>query len=73
MEYYIRREVILIMVKPNYNFKNKDLKFIADIIFNTLNNIDNNVIALNLFKKNVLSKRGNSIEYYKSLIYFSNY
>lgn len=73
MEYYIRREVILIMVKQNYNFKNKDLKFIADIIFNTLNNIDNNVIALNLFKKNVLSKRGNSIEYYKSLIYFSNY
>ena len=73
MEYYIRREVILIMVKPNYNFKNKDLKFIADVIFNTLNNIDNNVIALNLFKKNVLSKRGNSIEYYKSLIYFSNY
>jgi single-stranded DNA-specific DHH superfamily exonuclease len=61
------------MVKPNYNFKNKDLKFIADVIFNTLNNIDNNVIALNLFKKNVLSKRGNSIEYYKSLIYFSNY
>lgn len=73
MEYYIRREVILIMVKPNYNFKNKDFKFIADVIFNTLNNIDNNVIALNLFKKNVLSKRGNSIEYYKSLIYFSNY
>lgn len=73
MEYYIRREVILIMVKPNYNFKNKDLKFIADVIFNTLDNIDNNVIALNLFKKNVLSKRGNSIEYYKSLIYFSNY
>ncbi len=61
------------MKKPNYDFKNKDLKFIADVIFNTLDNIDNNVIALNLFKKNVLSKRGNSIEYYKSLIYFSNY
>lgn len=73
MEYYIRREVILIMVKPNYNFKNKDLKFIADVIFNSLNNIDNNIIALNLFKKNVLSKRDNPAEYYKSLIYFSNY
>ena len=61
------------MIKPNYDFKNKDLKFISDVIFNTLNNIDNNVIALNLFKKNVLSKRNNPTEYYKSLIYFSNY
>lgn len=73
MEYYIRKEEILIMIKPNYEFKNKDLKFIADIIFNTLDNIDNNVIALNSFKKNVLSKRNNPAEYYKSLIYFSNY
>ena len=61
------------MIKPNYDFKNKDLKFISDVIFNTLNNINNNVIALNLFKKNVLSKRNNPTEYYKSLIYFSNY
>lgn len=61
------------MIKPNYEFKNKDLKFIADVIFNSLNNIDNNIIALNLFKKNVLSKRGNPAEYYKSLIYFSGY
>ena len=61
------------MIKPNYEFKNKDLKFIADVIFNSLNNIDNNIIALNLFKKNVLSKRNNPTEYYKSLIYFSNY
>lgn len=73
MEYYIRREVILIMKRPNYDFKNKDLKFIADVIFNTLDNIDNNVIALSLFKKNVLSKRDNPAEYFKSLIYFSNY
>ena len=43
----------IIMKRPNYDFKNKDLKFIADVIFNTLNNIDNNVIALSLFKKNV--------------------
>ena len=63
----------IIMKRPNYDFKNKDLKFIADVIFNTLDNIDNNVIALNLFKKNVLSKRGNPAEYYKSLIYFSGY
>ena len=34
------------MKRPNYDFKNKDLKFIADVIFNTLDNIDNNVIAL---------------------------
>lgn len=61
------------MIKPNYEFKNKDLKFIADVIFNSLNNIDNNIIALNLFKKNVLSKRDNPAEYYKSLIYFSGY
>ena len=61
------------MIKPNYEFKNKDLKFIADVIFNSLNNIDNNIIALNLFKKNVLSKRGNPAEYYKSLIYFFGY
>jgi len=61
------------MIKPNYEFKNKDLKFIADVIFNSLNNIDNNIIALNLFKKNVLSIRGNPAEYYKSLIYFSGY
>ena len=73
MEYYTRKEVTLIMIKPNYEFKNKDLKFIADVIFNSLNNIDNNIIALNLFKKNVLSKRDNPTEYYKSLIYFSNY
>ena len=73
MEYYTRKEVTLIMIKPNYEFKNKDLKFIADVIFNSLNNIDNNIIALNLFKKNVLSKRNNPTEYYKSLIYFSNY
>lgn len=73
MEYYTRKEVTLIMIKPNYDFKNKDLKFISDVIFNTLNNINNNVIALNLFKKNVLSKRNNPTEYYKSLIYFSNY
>jgi hypothetical protein len=61
------------MIKPNYEFKNKDLKFIADVIFNSLNIIDNNIIALNLFKKNVLSIRGNPAEYYKSLIYFSGY
>jgi hypothetical protein len=61
------------MIKPIYEFKNKDLKFIADVIFNSLNNIDNNIIALNLFKKNVLSIRGNPAEYYKSLIYFSGY
>lgn len=73
MEYYTRKEVILIMIKPNYDFKNKNLKFISDVIFNTLNNINNNVIALNLFKKNVLSKRNSPTEYYKSLIYFSNY
>ena len=73
MEYYTRKEVTLIMIKPNYEFKNKDLKFIADVIFNSLDNIDNNIIALNLFKKNVLSKRNNPAEYYKSLIYFSNY
>ena len=73
MEYYIRKEEILIMIKPNYDFKNKDLKFISDVIFNTLNNINNNLIALNLFKKNVLSKRNNPTEYYKSLIYVSNY
>lgn len=63
----------IIMKKPNYDFKNKDLKFIADVIFNTLDNIDNNVIALSLFKKNVLSKRDNPAEYFKSLIYFSGY
>ena len=63
----------IIMKKPNYDFKNKDLKFIADVIFNTLDNIDNNVIALSLFKKNVLSKRDNPTEYFKSLIYFSGY
>jgi hypothetical protein len=73
MEYYTRKEVTLIMIKPNYEFKNKDLKFIADVILNSLDNIDNNIIALNLFKKNVLSKRDNPTEYYKSLIYFSNY
>ena len=61
------------MKRPNYDFKNKDLKFIADVIYNTLNNIDNNVIALSLFKKNVLSKRDNPTEYYKSLIYYSGY
>ena len=61
------------MKKPNYDFKNNDLKFIADVIFNTLDNIDNNVIALSLFKKNVLSKRDNPAEYFKSLIYFSGY
>lgn len=63
----------IIMIRPNYDFKNKDLKFIADVIYNTLNNIDNNVIALSLFKKNVLSKRDNPTEYYKSLIYYSGY
>ena len=63
----------IIMKRPNYDFKNKDLKFIADVIYNTLNNIDNNVIALSLFKKNVLSKRDNPTEYYKSLIYYSGY
>lgn len=63
----------IIMKRPNYDFKNKDLKFIADVIFNTLDNIDNNVIALNLFKKNVLSKRDYPTEYFKSLIYFSGY
>ena len=73
MEYYTRKEVTLIMTKPNYDFNNKDFKFIAEVIFNTLDNIDNNVIALNLFKKNVLSKRDNPTEYYKSLIHFSNY
>lgn len=61
------------MIEQSYKFKNKHLKFISDVIFNTLNNIDNNVILLNKFKKDVLSKRDNRTEYYKSLIYFSNY
>ncbi len=61
------------MIEQGYKFKNKHLKFISDVIFNTLNNIDNNVILLNKFKKDVLSKRDNRTEYYKSLIYFSNY
>ena len=53
-----------IVIIPAFN----EEKFIADVIFNTLNNINDNVIALNSFKKNVLSKRNNPAEYYKSLI-----
>ena len=49
-----------------------EFNIICDIIFATLYNIEKNrVESINQFKKEVLSKRDNPIEYYKALIDFA--
>lgn len=62
------------IVNTNVAFKKHPLfNIICDVIFAALYNIEKNrAVSVQQFKREVLSKKDNLIEYYKALIKFAN-
>ena len=71
MNNIIRNSKNLIEVNTLFR-KHPEFNIICDIIFAALYNIEKNrAVSVNQFKKEVLSKRDNPLEYYKALIKFA--